>query len=285
MTRVVHPAQVLVANAPWAEGPAFDADGNLYFVNWDASSIMRRTPEGVVSEAFNTGGIPAGLAFAPDGSLWVADEGDRIHGLLRIDLTAGTSEIVVNEYAGRPLNGANDLVFAADGSIFFSDPWQTSLENPVGGFYRLRPDGALDQIDTGLAFPNGVAIDPAGAFVYLAETQRNRILRYEIRTDGTVGSREHWADTPLPSGPDGMCFAENGELYSARFNGWGVDVYGEDGALLEHIDIPGSKTTNCCFGGTENSTLFVTDVETECVYAVELNVRGLPLHDGRPTGR
>lgn len=281
MTRVVRPAEVLVANAPWAEGPAFDKAGNLHFVNWTASSIMRLTPDGELSEVFNTGGIPAGLAFSPDGALWIADEGEHIHGLLRVDLDTKTSEIVVNSYQGKPLKGANDLVFGADGTVYFSDPWQTSLENPTGGFYRLLPNGTLDRIDNGLAFPNGVAIDPAGAYVYLAETQRNRILRYAINADGSVGDREHWADTSTPPGPDGMCFAANGELYSARFNGWGVDVYAPDGSLQEHIDIPGAKTTNCCFGGPNNSTLYVTDVDTEALYTVELSVRGLPLNDGR----
>ncbi|MCC6705805.1 MAG: SMP-30/gluconolactonase/LRE family protein [Thermomicrobiales bacterium] len=281
MTRVVRPAEVLVANSPWAEGPAFDKEGNLHFVNWDASAITRLTPEGELSEVFNTGGIPAGLAFAPDGSLWIADEGEHIHGLLRVDLETKTSEIVVNAFEGMPLNGANDLVFGADGTVYFSDPWQTSLENPTGGFYRYLPNGTLDKIDDGLAFPNGVAIDPAGAYVYLAETQRNRILRYAINPDGSMGEREHWADTPLPTGPDGMAFAANGELYSARFNGHGVDVYAPDGSLQEHIDIPGAKTTNCCFGGPNNSTLYVTDVDTEALYTVELSVSGLPLNDGR----
>jgi len=281
VTRVVRPAERLISNSPWAEGPAFDRHGNLHFVNWGASAIMRLTPDGELSEVFNTGGIPAGLAFAPDGALWIADEGDNIHGLLRVDLDVGTSEIIANSFEGEPLNGANDLVFGADGTVYFSDPWRSSLENPVGGFYRLLPNGDLDRIDAGLAFPNGVAIDPSGSYVYLAETQRNRILRYAIKSDGSMGELEHWADTPTPPGPDGMAFAANGELFSARFNGWGVDVYGVDGSLLEHIDIPGAKTTNCCFGGPENKTLYVTDVDTEALYTVELSVAGLALNDGR----
>ena len=86
------------------EGPAFAADGGLYFVNWLSSAIVRLTPDGVAGEVFNTGGIPAGLAFHQDGSLYVADEGDVIHGVLRI--ADGQAEIVVNEYEGHPLNGA-----------------------------------------------------------------------------------------------------------------------------------------------------------------------------------
>jgi gluconolactonase len=239
---------------------------------------MRRTPDGAVSDIFNTGGIPAGLAFDRDGWLYVADEGDDIHGVIRFKPGDSTSEVVVNEYEGQPLNGANDLVFGPDGVLYFSDPWRSSLENPIGGFYRYFPDGRLDQIDTGLAFPNGVAVSADGNYVYLAETQRDRILRYSINGDGTMGPREHWADTPTPSGPDGMCFDANGNLLAAHFNGSGVDVFAPDGSWIDKIDIPGRFTTNCCFGGAANSTLIVTDVDTHALYEVELSTPGQPLY-------
>jgi gluconolactonase len=281
VSRVIRPAEVLVSGINTPEGPAFDADGNLYFVNWTVSAIMRLTPDGELSELFNTGGIPAGLAITPDGWLYIADEGDDIHGVMRVRLDGTGSEIVVNEFNGAPLNGANDLVFGPDGALYFSDPWRSSLDNPIGGFYRLLPDGTLDRIDSGLAFPNGVAVNADGTAVYLAETQRDRILRYTINADGTMGEREHWADTPEPSGPDGMCFAANGELLAAHYNGSGVDVFSPDGEYVDHIDIPGRFTTNCCFGGPNFSTLVVTDVDTKSLYTVELSIKGQPLHDGR----
>src|SRR5215218_10196357 len=210
------PVTVLVSGYDSPEGPAFDRDGNLYFVNWLSSSIVRLTPDGVASEFFNTGGIPAGLAFHRDGSLYVADEGDDIHGVLRV--ANGRATILVNEFAGQPLNGANDLVFDSNGVLYFSDPWRSSAENPVGGFYRYFPDGRLDRIDHGLAFPNGVAIAPDGTAVFLAETSRNRILRYRLEANGTVGEREEFANLRDDPGPDGMAFDVDGNLYVARFN-------------------------------------------------------------------
>src|SRR5215216_3118058 len=156
---------VLIPGYDSPEGPAFDRDGNLYFVNWLSSAIVRLTPDDVASEWFNTGGIPAGLAFHRDGSLYVADEGDAIHGVLRLTPERERS-VVADRYQGRPLNGANDLVFDSSGVLYFSDPWRSSLENPVGGFYRLFPDGRLEQLDTGLAFPNGVALAPDSSAAY-----------------------------------------------------------------------------------------------------------------------
>jgi gluconolactonase len=278
MTRVVSPPQVLVSGIANPEGPVFDREGNLYWVNWTKSTIMRRTPSGEVSDIFNTGGIPAGLAFDREGWLYIADEGDDNHGILRIRPDGTSREVIVNEYEGKPLNGANDLVFGPDGVLYFSDPWRSTLENPIGGFYRYLPDGRIDQIDTGLCFPNGVAVSAAGDFVYLAETLKDRILRYRINGDGTMGPREHWADVPPPHGPDGMCFAANGELLVAHHDGSGVDVFSPDGKWVEKIDIPGRYTTNCCFGGPTNSTLIVTDVDTQSLYSVELSISGQPLY-------
>ena len=263
------------------EGPAFDRAGNFYHVDWTISSIVKHTPAGVRSEFYNTGGIPAGLAFHPDGSLWVADEGADIHGLLRIEPDGSNARIVVNSYHGKPLNGANDLVFDRAGAVYFSDPWATSAENPIGGFYRYLPDDQLELIDSGLAFPNGVAIRPDETFVYLAETYRNRILCYEINSDGTLGPREHFADTPTPSGPDGMAFDVEGNLYVAHYGLGRVNVFDPSGKLVDGIALPAAGVTNCAFGGPANKTLYITEVNSHSVYTAELNIAGLPLFDGR----
>lgn len=284
----MHPTstvELLISGIEAPEGPAFDRDGNLYFVDWEASSIVKLTPEGEASEFFNTGGIPAGLAFHPDGSLYVADEGEHIHGVLRISADGKRSEIVVNEFDGRPLNGANDLVFDRNGVLYFSDPWGSDAENPIGGFYRLFPSGHLEQIDTGLAFPNGVALNAAETEVYLAETYRNRILRYPLNADGTIGPREHWADVSPPPGADGMAFDAEGYLYVAHFNGQAVDIFDSTGKKISEIKIPGIKPTNVAFGGPDNQTLVITEVETHSLYHVRMDVAGQPLNDGRTLNR
>jgi gluconolactonase len=266
--------QPLISGYDSPEGPAFARDGSLFFVNWLSSSIVRLAADGSAQEWFNTGGIPAGLAFGREGALYVADEGDDIHGVIRIN-PDGESRLVVNGYQGRSLNGANDLVFDRNGVLYFSDPWRSSVENPIGGFYRLFSDGTLEQLDTGLAFPNGVAVDER--YVYLAETRHNRVLRYAIGANGSIGPREEWARLDGPTGPDGMAFDVEGNLYVAHFGAGRVEVIAPSGEVVDAIPVPGSKPTNVAFGGPDRRTLVVTEVETGSVYHARSSVPGAPL--------
>lgn len=274
------PVSLLISGYDSPEGPCFDREGNLYFVNWLSGSIVRLTPGGVASEFFNTGGIPAGLAFHPDGSLYVADEGENIHGILRI--ADGKGEIVVNSFEGVPLNGSNDLVFDQQGILYFSDPMNSSVENPIGGFYRLFPDGVLERLDSGMAFPNGVAVSPNGDAVYLAETGYNRILRYPIAADGSVGGRDDFAFLPGGEGPDGMAFDVEGNLYVAHYGGGKVAIFSPSGEMTGEIRLPGENVTNIAFGGADRRTVVITDVATASLYRTTVEIPGLPLYGDGP---
>jgi gluconolactonase len=261
-------------NSP--EGPAFDHQGALHFVNWLTSAILRVGPDGAAVEVANTGGIPAGLAFHRDGTLYVADEGAQHHGVLRLGRDGRLSPWV-QDYQGQPLNGANDLVFDRQGVLYFSDPWGSSVEKPIGGFYRAFPDGRLERLDEGLAFPNGVAVDPAGAAVYLAETGHNRVLRYALGPDGRPGGRTVFAVLEGGPGPDGMAFDVAGNLYVAHHGEGRVDVLDPQGHLLAPLQTPGRQPTNVAFGGPDRRTLVVTEVETGAVYRTTVEVPGAPL--------
>ena len=262
-------------NSP--EGPAFHRDGALYFVNWLTSSIVRLAPDGTHAELANTGGVPAGLAFHPDGTLYVADEGDQWHGVLRLS-PSGEITPWITEYQGTPLNGANDLVFDSRGVLYFSDPWRSSVENPIGRFYRAFPDGRLEQLDTGLAFPNGVAVSADDRTLYLAETGHNRILRYAVGADGRVGERTEFAKLRDGNGPDGMAFDEAGTLYVAHWSASRVDVFSPAGDQVLEIPVPGQNPANVAFGGPDRRTLVVTEVATGSLYSVRTSIPGQKLY-------
>jgi gluconolactonase len=271
--------ETLVTGFDSPEGPAFDEQGRLYFVNWLSHSIMRIDADGVAREFVNTGGIPAGLAFDREGVLYVADEGDDIHGVLKVT-PDGAIAPWVQSYDGKKLNGANDLVFAPDGVLYFSDPWGSSGDKPIGGFYRAFPDGRLEQIDRGLCFPNGVAVSADGSAVFLGETYHNRILRYEILADGSMGERTVFSELGGGPGPDGMAFDAEGRLYVAHYGESRVDVVDPSGKVVDFVPIPGKGVTNCAFGGDDMKTLVVTCVDSQSLHRTRVDVPGQRLYGG-----
>lgn len=257
------------------EGPAFDRHGSLFFVSSDRGAIVRVGTDGVVAEWANTGGIPAALAFAADGTMVVTDSGPTRRGLLTA--ANGNVTTIVDAYQGTPFNGCNDLAFAADGTLYFSDPWQTSLANPTGAFYRRFPDGRLERIDQGLAFPNGVALAADGSAVFLAETYTNRIYRYPLSPDGTIGPRETFAQLDGECGPDGMAFDIAGTLYVAHYDEGRLDLLDPTGQVVGAIPVPGPQPTNLAFGGPDRRTLVVTENSAGTVYRATVAVPGAPL--------
>jgi gluconolactonase len=116
--------------------------------------------------------------------------------------------------------------------------------------------------------------------VYLAETYRNRILRYQVGPDGAIGEREEFAALPGGDGPDGMAFDEAGNLYVAHYGGGKVAIFAPTGEMIDQIPVPGAFVTNVAFGGPDRRTLVITDVETASLYQTRVDVPGLVLYGG-----
>lgn len=208
-------------------------------------------------------GIPAALAFGPDGCLYVTDEGHRA--ILR---ATDDGELKVHV---RSPNGPNDLSFDREGGLWFTDPWGSDVDNAVGGVYFLPSgEGALEQVAEGLAFPNGiVATDEQ---VIYAETRTNRLWHHRRLPEGSFGGAELFAELPYQhgvevQGPDGMCLDVRGNLYVAHFGAGCIRIFEPDGAELDTLAVPGCNPTNLCFGGFDMATLFVTLDDTDEVVA------------------
>ena len=253
------------------EGPAFDRDGNLFIVNVDTGIISEISPEGRVKTFVNTGGAPNGAKFHIHGDLYVAD---RKMGIIAVS-PAGEIRVIVDRYQGKTLNGPNDLVFDSQGNLYFTDPHGSSAENPVGCVYRVSSDGKITCLAEGLAFPNGLALSRDEKYLFVADTRKNRILRYVL-------------DPPIRSylfsqlsggwGPDGIAFDMAENLYVAQYGGGVVMVLDPKGELVERITVGGLFPTNVAFGGPDRRTLYVTEVATGSVYCFMTDCPGLPLY-------
>jgi gluconolactonase len=262
---------VLASGFQSPEGPSFDREGTLHFVDWDAQAVYQVTLDGQVSLFVNTGGVPTGSKFHRNGHLFVAD-GDR--GMLDIS-PSGEMGVVASDWEGQRFRGPNDLIFAANGDLYFTDPKGSDLENPIGNVYLVRQNGLVERFAGGFRFPNGILLSDDGRTLYLAETLPNHILAFELDDDGYERSRRVFARLEGGLGPDGMAFGQDGNLYVAHWGKGVVAVIDPAGHVIAELSVGGLNATNVAFWG---SSLYVTEVEKGQVVRLDIGVEGQVLY-------
>lgn len=243
----------VVADIEFAEGPIFDAEGNLYFVNYIRNgTIGVKSPDGTVRILCETGGQANGLKVDAQGRLIAADFGGKR--ILRIDPRTAGIEVLTDSYNGAPYLGPNDVCMDLAGNVYFSDPSPTAADAPVGAVYRLARDGTVARLAEAISFPNGLAVSPDQTRLYVAESATNRLLAWDLSPDGTATNRRVVAEFPDPT-LDGMMFDEYGRLWIARWTHGTVDIVSQEGELLGSLDAGGTQVTNLCWWGND---LYVT---------------------------
>jgi len=259
----------IVADIDFAEGPIFDQKGNLYFVNYVRNgTIGKRTLDGEVTVWCETGGQANGLKVDADGYIIAADyKGKRI---LRIHPNGKDIKVLTDNYEGKPYLGPNDVCLDLAGNIYFTDPTGSSTENPIGSVYRIGVDGKVTLLDTGLAFPNGLAVSPDQKKFFLAESSTNRLLGYDIQPDGMLTNKRVVIEFETPT-LDGLMFDEFGRIWIARWTNKTVDVVTQDGKLVVSIPAGGDQVTNLCFW---EKSLYVTVAGQHSIHRLNVGVAG-----------
>ena len=274
-------SRVVATDLGFVEGPVWTSDGRLLVTSVSHGKIyeVRSGDPRVVAE---TGGGPNGMAEGVDGALYVAQNGGFEGAEERPAKPASPGIQLIAEDAVRHLaeglDAPNDCCFGPDGRLYFTDPglWAAPDKVRPGRVYALPPDGTPELLVEGPSFPNGIAFGPDPSQLYVTETYGRRVLVYPLR-DGSLGEAREFCRI-APGMPDGCCFDEEGRLYVAATAGEEVQVFDSDGRCVERLPCgENSLPTNCCFGGADGHTLFVTDSRGERVLAFELDVAGLPL--------
>jgi gluconolactonase len=265
----------------WSEGPVWIPDGGyLLFSDVPRNRIHRWSPTDGASVFMAPSGHPGGdapgfrepgsngLIRGPAGSILMADHGHRA--IARVDLATRAKTLLATHYQGRRFNSPNDLVQAANGAIYFTDPpygLEGLDQSPLkelghNGVYRLDPDGAVTLLEAGLSFPNGVALSPDQHTLYVAVSDPGRavLMAYDLSPGGeTSGGRVLRDFTGMvgpdhPGLPDGLAVDAGGHLFATGPGG--VHVLAPDGRALGRIDT-GTAAANCAFG-EDGRTLFIT---------------------------
>jgi gluconolactonase len=291
-TRTVEPAnlRVVATGLRFPEGPMAMADGSVLVVEIAAGALTRVAPDGTTSLVAECGGGPNGAAIGPEGAAYVCNNGgcfdwhDRFgltfpgspppptwpgHGSLqRVDLTTGEVTTLLTECEGRPLRAPNDLVFDADGGIWFTDHGvREERTSDRTGFYWCRSDGSeAREVAFPLDAPNGIGLSPAGDRVYVAETHTGHLRGWDVTAPGEVGG----AGLVGPKGADLVGAPAGGAMFDSLAvdgEGWicvatlgfapGITAFSPDGSQAEHTPLADPLTTNICFG-PDGRTVYAT---------------------------
>jgi gluconolactonase len=246
----------------WPEGPTVLGDGRIVFVESYGMQLTVIDATNKPRRFAYTAGAPNSCVRGAGGDVYVCQNGGTVGPWRAAEMTkpsiqrvreGGMAETVLTSVAGIALNGPNDLVFAADGRLVFTDPGTYDAQNPDPSYiHAIAPDGRASVLIAfaNPVFPNGIAVEADGSIVW-DESYTGHVGR--LRPDGT---REDLGrlpgDNPVP---DGLKVGADGRLYVTDLVAKGIHVLAPDGVPLGFI-AGGGAPTNCVFAG---ETLWVTD--------------------------
>jgi len=291
---LMHPTGPLVT-----EGPVWTGH-ELLFTNIRGSRIYVYQPgTGDIKLWRENTGNTNGMAVDHQGCLYGCSSGRRA--IVRFD-PDGADVVISERLEGLRLNTPNDLAIDSQGRIWFTDPWNPA-NLPAGARQELdhcsvlcatpRPDGGYDtvRVVSDVTKPNGILLSADEKTLYVAESGfafgiARELRAYPILADGSLGVHTvlfTWGEDArnVHRGIDGMCLDEDGNIVACT--GWSkagpgplIQIMTPAGRVLETHPSPVDMPTNCCFGGPDMSTFYLTTYDGH-LYKAETNRRGLRL--------
>jgi len=277
------------------EGPAVDADGNVYFTERAGSTIQKWTwADGKVTEYRKIEGGAIGQAFDTEGRLLICEFSGK---LTRDDMKGGNLTIIADHVGEKRLHIPNDIWVAPNGGIYFTDfsfggmkmdgggqgrsqggasvgdtpgggmPGANEKINPGDlGIDYVSPDGKTVTRVADINSPNGIIGSPDGKTIYAGDGRK--IVSFKINPDGTLTDKKAFCE----QGTDGMAIDERNNIYLTGDDA--LNVYNSKGEKVEDIPTPEKNCKIMKFGGKDRKTLFVAG--NVAVYTLEMAVKGAP---------
>lgn len=178
-------------------GLAFDPDGTLFITSRFDGCVYRVTPFKQAEAFARNLGVATGIAFDAHGTMFV---GDRSGTIFRVSDIGDAAPFATLE----PSMAAYHLAFGPDSALYVTGPTASSFDS----IYRIDTDGDVTNFYTGLGRPQGLAFDVDGTCFVVASRQGRRGL-FRITKEGEA--------TMVVAGPSlvGLCFDDAGNAILA----------------------------------------------------------------------
>jgi len=267
----------ILSRLSFPEGPVFDFDGNLWFVEikggnlscWDGNRLDRYVVDGT----------PNGAMIDRNGMIWFCDSA---RGEIRcFDPVQKTFQTICDRTTdGNRLIRPNDLIFDQQGNLLFSDH-ADGREEALSTLCVL-PKGAdrAKVISKDKYFTNGLAFRADGKTLIFSETYRQQLWMGEWDADRLeLRDERHFAKAGVgPWGPDGIAFDDQETLFVTVFNEGKIHLYNREGVLTGYIPCEGSRPTSCAFDPAGKLGLVVTEADRGEIISYPEFRNGLPIY-------
>jgi len=258
------------------EGVAVARDGTLY-AGGEAGQVYRISRDGKKTEVLaRTGGFCLGVTVDRQDNIYICDCSKRA--LIKVT-QKGKVTVIADSAEGRKFMNPNFSVFDSEGNLYFSDSGEWKQANGV--VYRLGVDGCAKLFAAGpFHFANGLALDAAERYLYVVESNLDRVVRLEIKPDGAAGAPEVYAEG-LARVPDGLAFDAGGNLYVTTYASNCIYRVSTDRSVkllcqdAENLLL--CQPTNCAFGGRDFDQLYVGNLGRDHISMLDLKIKGQPL--------
>ena len=227
------------------------------------TGIVPAEPDGLVGSN--------GMVLNSNGDLILAQHGDRrVAKLIDWDNEAPEFETLAGRYNDKLFNSPNDLVYADNGDLYFTDPpygfglekllTSELREQPVNGVYKLTKSGEVVLLVEDILLPNGIAIsnDNKTLYVNSSDVEYPIITKFDITENGLENRDIFFDGTELIKSSegwfDGLKVHSSGNIFSTGPGG--VLILTPEGKHLATIGTT-SNALNCAFGNNEEY-LYIT---------------------------
>ncbi len=229
----------------FTEGPVYSRRGYLLFSDIPNNRI-HKWERGQLTTFRENSNKANGLTFDHQGRLLTAE------GAGRVTRTEKNGAITV--LAEKDLQAPNDLVYAIDGSIYFTDL-------PRGLVYQITRTGRFRVVAETPA-PNGVALSANQQLLYIADVKTQIVRVHAIEPDGRLKPGKDFASVRV----DGLKTDESGNVWMAAPDG--IAVYSAAGEHQGTLKVP-ERPSNCAFYG---ASFYIT--ARTSVYQIQTKVFG-----------
>ncbi|MEE8165018.1 MAG: SMP-30/gluconolactonase/LRE family protein [Myxococcota bacterium] len=250
----MHRFELLATGYGLIEGPRVDSGDNLFFSDVQGGGVYRRAPDGDITTIVPKRRGVGGIALHADGGVIVSgrnvchvkDGNTRV--LFDLEDAAGFNDLFTND-SGQVLVGSMG-----------SNPFEPSEPHKTGGLYLIMAEGKATRLYEDVSLSNGIGFSPDHRTLYHSDSARNHVIVHDLDEADRPVNRRALADTPKLF-PDGLAVDEEGCIWVADYGAGCVRRFRPNGDPDMHIDVPASRVTSLCFGGSDSRDLYVVTAD------------------------